>query len=773
MTASNRNLVTGFLILFLVTLFPVPVLSQDSPEPVNQHYKQGINLFEEGQYRKAAAELERFGELHPNHELLPSAWYYRARALGYADSTNRRAHYESFIRSYPNTVFSQKLLFELGQSAEESGNHRGAISYYERSLSHKLKPAKAAEVYFWMAEAAVSAGDTDQARHYFLTLADRYPESPWAPKALYSRGRLYLNEGQFDASSKAFELLKERYPNHDMTRRIGTALGESYYQQRKFPEAIEAFKNAMPYLDEELSAKATYLIAESYNYLNQFDEASRYYLQYINMKKGSERVRIAHYGLGWVYHKQEIYHWAAESFGKAAEGEDELARKALYYKAVNEKLGGRYADAIETFREFGNRYREGLWIEQAYYEWAVTAYEMGIYEESVEVLLDLVRMEQKLQWEGNVYTLLGEAYFASKEYTRALQAFEEAEKLTDIDPEVKRQARFHKAWMQHQNQAYRQAQPVFESIYDEAPDSELGKKALFWSADAHYNLRQYGPASRQFGVFVERYSGHELTGAAHYSLGWSYFNLGDYANAIEPFETFLNNYEAPSIALYPYDTDTQLRLGDSYYAMGRYDEAIGAYEMAIGAEPGGDYAMFQIANCHYRDEETYEAVTTFRRFLRIYPFSRLREQAQYNIAYIYLNTGNYTQAIEEFQKVINKYPNTNWAARSQYNIGDAYYNAGEYDRAVSAYNAVLQKYPSSSYIIEAVNGIQYAQLSAGEADSSSAILEEFLADHPRTSMADRLRFRKAEDLMQSGDYMSAIDAFRQYIRISNNQQLLP
>src|SRR5690625_6165425 len=66
----------------------------------------------------------------------------------------------------------------------------------------------------------------------------------------------------------------------------------------------------------------------------------------------------------------------------------------------------------------------------------------------------------------------------------------------------------------------------------------------------------------------------------------------------------------------------------------------------------------------------FDAVTQFRRLLRIYPYSRLREQAQYNIAYVYLNTGNYDQAIEEFTTVIQRYPGTEWAARSQYNIGE-------------------------------------------------------------------------------------------------------
>jgi len=741
--------------------------------PASSEYQAGVTLFDRGLYGQAADEFGEFVRTHPEHELVRSAEFYRARALGENDPAQRAHYYREFITEFPSTTFSRKLLIELAQRAEADSSFGDAVGYYGEALEHKPGDRESARIYYWMAEASVSNGDNIRARSHFLTLADKFPDSEWAPKGLYARGRLYLSENKFDSSSIAFELLSERYPNDDMTRRIGTALGESYYQQGKYRQAIQAFKDAMPYLDEELTSKAVYLIAESYNYLNDFEQASTYYRQYINRNRGTDRVRIAHYGLGWVYHKQEIYHWAADSFEKAAGASDELARKALYYKAVNEKMGSRYDQAIQTFRTFGDRYENGLWVEEAYYEWAITAYEMGIYSEAIEVLLNLVRGDQNLDWADKVYTLLGEAYFANKEYTRAIQAFEAAEKLTDIDPAVKRQARFQKAWVQYRNQAYRQAQPIFEDVYNEAPDTELGSEALFWSADSYFHIGQYSRASEQFAQFLERNGGHEMAGAARYSLGWSYFNMGAYFKAIEPFEAFLENYNPPSIALYPYDTDTILRLGDANYAIGQYDDAIEAYQKAIGAEPGGDYAMFQVANSYYRDERTYEAVTTFRRLLRIYPYSRLREQAQYNIAYIYLNTGNYTQAVNEFQTVINKYPNTSWAARSQYNIGDAYYNAGNYEQAVEAYKTLLEEYPRSEYLIEAINGIQYAQISAGKPDSSSAILEEFLAEHPQTSTADRLRFRQADNLYQSGDYQRALEEFRQYIRITNNEELLP
>ncbi|MGF1670538.1 MAG: tetratricopeptide repeat protein, partial [Balneolaceae bacterium] len=748
--------------------------TQHSQESYQEIYQRALLLFERGLFAEAETHFQNvIAQKDQNSSVAEAASFQLARTRIKLDSLSTDIYVEDFIREYPESGYAAELLTDLAHRHYKNGNLIPAITTYERALNYPVDSNHSIELYYWLAEASAEAGFYDESSRFYLTLADEHPRSGEAPRALFARGQLYLEQERYQESTRAFELLRARYPTNPITRRIGTALGESYYKQERFEDAIEAFQNAMPYLDSESRAKAVYLTAESYNALNQYEEATRGYLEYINRTDDEHEARIAHYGLGWVYHKQEIYHWAARSFGNASTGEDDLARKALYYKAVNEKLSGRYDQALESFREFGRRFQEGVFIENGYFEWAFTAFEMGRYAEAIEALLPLAREIESLENPGQILTFLGEAYFANGEYTRALQTFEIADEMADLDSDLKLQARFQKAWVQYSNQAYMQAQPDFERVYNEAPESRLGSEALFWSADAHYQMRNFGPAARQYSKFINENPNHELTGPAKYALGWSYIMMGDFENAIPPLDDFLNNYEPPEIALYPYETDTQLRIGDAYYAIGNYDKSLEYYRKAIGAEPGGDYAMFQVANSFYRMNRNFDAVSEFRRLLRIYPYSMLREQAQYNVAYIYLNTGNYDQAVEEFQTVINRFPATEWAARSQYNIGDAFYNAGDFEKAIEAYQSVLQNYPRSSYIIEAIDGIQFAQLSGGEGDTSTDVLEQFLANNPTSTTADRLRYRQAENLLQAGDYNAAVSEFRQYIRITNNQNLLP
>ena len=105
----------------------------------------------------------------------------------------------------------------------------------------------------------------------------------------------------------------------------------------------------------------------------------------------------------------------------------------------------------------------------------------------------------------------------------------------------------------------------------------------------------------------------------------------------------------------------------------------------------------------------------------------------------------------------------------------AYYNAGEFEMAIQAYQEVLDNYPRSPLIIEAVNGINSLPLlSAGQEDTSSELLEAFIPpEPPRQPPPTRLRFRQAEFLLRTADYEGAVEAFRDYIRVTNATRLVP
>ncbi len=116
------------------------------------------------------------------------------------------------IRAYAMLIQAQALL-ETGRSEE-------AVSLLQKLReSHQgSEPA----IYSYLAEARYQSdmGKSVEAQRLLLALADEYPESPYAPIALYEAAitteRGGLDEGYQERSINRLERLVERYPNHEL-----------------------------------------------------------------------------------------------------------------------------------------------------------------------------------------------------------------------------------------------------------------------------------------------------------------------------------------------------------------------------------------------------------------------------------------------------------------------------------------------------------------------------------------------------------------------------
>jgi tetratricopeptide (TPR) repeat protein len=770
-TILIRLITACILFAVLLSFFPKAIFAQNShAEKLSTHFHKAKIAYDAGQLIQAVSLFEQSIKVEAETIYREDALYGLLKTEIAIDSLRTPVLTEIFAnvsanRQYIKLAFVDWAEYELNQRADREA--------YKKQLSRaiELSGIDDEEAQWTMLLAYNEAArDSMDAAHNLLDLATtRYKSTKWAPEARYQAARWHLQAEQFADAAKDFELLRSVFPQHEHSRAIELRLGESYYKNQEFDKAIIEFKRQLPLMTGKTATKAVYLTAESYNVLGDYDNATTWYLRYQReMETVQGDARPASYGLGWVYMKQNIYHWAVDAFAKAGVGDDELAQKATYYLAVSQKLSGKYEDALNTFSQFFERFSDGIWAERIAYEWAVTAFELGDYSKSIQILLPLARKADQLEDPGPLLTFLGEAFFANGEYTSAITAFDEAAKNGALDPKVRLQATFQKGWVLYRNQAFNDARANFEQVYRSTIKDSVKTEALFWSADCSYQLEEYDRSAAEFRRFLQENPVHQFNGAAMYSLGWAQFMRGEFEDAAQNLEGFLTSYKAPPIAIFPYDTDTQLRLGDSYFALGRYDDAIRYYTKAIGAEPGGDYAMYQIANSYYRSEQTANAIDEFAKLLRIYPYTVYREQAQFNIGYLWFLNGQYLLAIENYEKVIKMGPRSNWAARAQYNIGDALFNEGKFDSAIVAYQEVLNNYPRSDYIIEAANGIQYAQLASGQDDTSNELLQDFIKKNPRASTLDALRYRKAESLFQSGDYANSIKAFEQYLVVSNS-----
>lgn len=188
---------------------------------------------------------------------------------------------------------------------------------------------------------------------------------------------------------------------------------------------------------------------------------------------------------------------------------------------------------------------------------------------------------------------------------------------------------------------------------------------------------------------------------------------GQYDEARESFQKLKQEDVEKS-----YDIVTQLRIADSYYEQGKYEEGIAAYRGFMDMHPThklASYAQYQIAMSYFKQISTIdrnaqfyrEAMRHFQTLMANYPKSpyldeakeRVRiltdKAAEYElyIAKFYFNKGSYRAAIGRLEGILPETPRAPIAAETLYYLAESHENLKEKDKAKEYYTMLVEKYP--------------------------------------------------------------------------------
>ena len=104
------------------------------------------------------------------------------------------------------------------------------LSDFFRQRPQALPPAS--ELYA-EGETQLNKSRFEEARTAFRKVAERHPQSSYAPRARFLIGEAYYREGQFDKAIKEFEAFMSFYPRHEISDLVQFRVAMSYYDQMK------------------------------------------------------------------------------------------------------------------------------------------------------------------------------------------------------------------------------------------------------------------------------------------------------------------------------------------------------------------------------------------------------------------------------------------------------------------------------------------------------------------------------------------------------------
>ncbi len=224
-------------------------------------YDEALRMYPNGKYADAEwfeklEVLNASGNAHGVLDALQSrknlptnissrAWNYGCDAAIAVTNYHLAIEYALQVAKDKTSPLAANGMLRLAWLQEKVGNWKEAAKSYA-AVSDSLEGKEVAPQALYQAGVAeIKAGRPDVARSYWTKLLTRYPASPYAAKALYSRAMEELRNKDYRAANASLTQLRKRFPNEANTADVCLWCGIAARGSGDEPEAEKHYRRAL------------------------------------------------------------------------------------------------------------------------------------------------------------------------------------------------------------------------------------------------------------------------------------------------------------------------------------------------------------------------------------------------------------------------------------------------------------------------------------------------------------------------------------------------
>lgn len=427
--------------------------------------------------------------------------------------------------------------------------------------------------------------------------------------------------------------------------------------------------------------------------------------------------------------------------------------KARYYEGLS-ALELYNNDAVEILQKFNAEFPESIYKNEINFKLGKYFFQKKKYVDALAWLnqVDLSVLEKEKQDE--VYFKIGYANFQLGEYKTARNSFFNVK---DSDSQYGAPALYYYSHIAYQEKSYQLALEGFEKLLTDARFKEV---VPYYIAQIYYLEGDYEKVT-QFAPQIMDSIDAKNSADLNHLIGDAYYKVGKYDEAVPYLETYDK--------LSKTSREEDYQLGYSYYKSSSYDKAIKMFDrVAKRDDKLGQVALYHIGECYLKKENFAYARTAFEA-ASMFDFDlKIQEDALYNYAILSykLDYNPYDEAIEAFELYLERYPNSPRKNDVYQYLVNVYSNTKKYQEALNS----LDKLPTldiklkSAYQIIAFNhGVELFEKSEF---AKSRIAFQGVKKYPvDNEIVAKATFWTADAFYMQGDFKNAVVKYREFVSI--------
>lgn len=291
------------------------------------------------------------------------------QSLGRLDEA--AARYAQFAKDYPDSPLEIEARFRLGETQLAQGQLEAARVTWQDLLAVRgaSKSPRIAEAAFNLSLTyQMPSPPTDDALNLGVAsleaFIEKYPEHKLASQASLRIAQGYTNRGRFDDGIKSLErfLADARYATTDEVPEARMLLGRSFQLQKKFPEALAAWRDYLVKhpahqfwsVAQQEIVNTEFLIGEEAKNAKQYDAAKKQWTLFLAQYPLDGRSPLILYEFGRFEFEQTRYAEAIAEWRRLASKypqTNEASQAQLMVAVTTEEKLGRLSEAIDEYKK--------------------------------------------------------------------------------------------------------------------------------------------------------------------------------------------------------------------------------------------------------------------------------------------------------------------------------------------------------------------------------------------------------------------------------------
>lgn len=393
--------------------------------------------------------------------------------------------YDQILREYPDNISNDYVQFRQGIALLKMDKIEAATLSFQ-SLQTNFPQSK------YLNETKYYLGVTYFKKKEWLTAIQHITDyraglsgpSEFSSESLYILGLCHFNLAQYDKALAIFrQILKDYLGEKNMAAVAEFNIAKCLFQLGQVKEALEKFQTVYTiYGETEIAQEALLWLANYHLEKKNFNEAVKYYEEFLDRFPGSPQINLIHYELGQTYEAQEHLDKALSHYKLITPQDKEI------YARARLAIADIFSDQTTDEQTAINSYKEIIasvpdFQRDAYVKIARVYYNNKNYENALKAYQDALNAPEGSSEIKNPEILfrLGDIYESLNNTTQAVESYMKIPYLYSRD-----QAWIIKAYLRlgrifEDSEKWEDAKTVYKKIIDfKIDESKYAKERVDW-----------------------------------------------------------------------------------------------------------------------------------------------------------------------------------------------------------------------------------------------------------------------------------------------------